>query len=78
MNRDSSVGTALGYGLDGRGSRVRFPAGLGIFLSTTASRTAQGPTQRSIQWVRGSPSLGVKRPERKVGHSPPTSAQVKE
>jgi hypothetical protein len=26
-SRDSSVGIALGYGLDGRGSRVRFPAG---------------------------------------------------
>jgi hypothetical protein len=29
--RDSSVGTALGYGLDDRGSRVRFPAGAGNF-----------------------------------------------
>jgi hypothetical protein len=26
-SRDSSVGIALGYGLDVRGSRVRFPAG---------------------------------------------------
>jgi hypothetical protein len=26
-SRDSSVGIALGYGLDDRGSRVRFPAG---------------------------------------------------
>jgi hypothetical protein len=26
---DSSVGIALGYGLDDRGSRVRFPAGVG-------------------------------------------------
>jgi hypothetical protein len=30
-SRDSSVGIALGYGLDGRGSRVRFPAGAGNF-----------------------------------------------
>jgi hypothetical protein len=30
-NRDSSVGIALGYGLDDRGSRVRFPAGTGNF-----------------------------------------------
>jgi hypothetical protein len=29
--RDSSVGIALGYGLDDRGSRVRFPAGAGNF-----------------------------------------------
>jgi hypothetical protein len=30
-SRDSSVGIALGYGLDDLGSRVRFPAGAGIF-----------------------------------------------
>jgi hypothetical protein len=30
-SRDSSVGIALGYGLDDRGSRVRVPAGAGNF-----------------------------------------------
>jgi hypothetical protein len=30
-SRDSSVGIALGYGLDNRGSRYRFPAGAGNF-----------------------------------------------
>jgi hypothetical protein len=30
-SRDSSVGVALGYGLDDRGSRVRFPVGAGNF-----------------------------------------------
>jgi hypothetical protein len=30
-SRDSSVGIALGYGLDDRGSRVRFLAGAGNF-----------------------------------------------
>jgi hypothetical protein len=30
-SRDSSVGIALGYGLDYRGSKVRFPAGAGNF-----------------------------------------------
>jgi hypothetical protein len=30
-SRDSSVGIALGYGLDNRGSRVPFPAGPGNF-----------------------------------------------
>jgi hypothetical protein len=30
-SRDSSVGVALGYGLDDRSSRVRFPAGAGNF-----------------------------------------------
>jgi hypothetical protein len=31
QSRDSSVGIVLGYGLDDRGSRVRFPAGAGNF-----------------------------------------------
>jgi hypothetical protein len=31
MSRNSLVGTATGYGLDDRGSRVRFPAGGGNF-----------------------------------------------
>jgi hypothetical protein len=52
--------------------------GLGIFLFTTASRTALGPTQPPTQWVAGALSLGVKRPGREVGHSPPSSAEVKE
>jgi hypothetical protein len=74
--RDSSVGIALGYGLDDRGSRVRFPAGLGIFLFTTASRTALGPTQPPIQWIPGALSLGVKWPGGEADHSPPSSAEV--
>jgi len=52
--------------------------GLGIFLFTTASRTALGLTQPPIQWVTGALSLGVKRPEREADHSPPSSAEVKE
>jgi hypothetical protein len=30
-SRDSSVGIALGYGVDDRGSRIRFPEGAGNF-----------------------------------------------
>jgi hypothetical protein len=80
MSRDSSVGIALGYGMDYRGSRVRFPGGggLGIFHFTTASRTALGLTQPPIQWVLGALSLGVKRPGREADHSPQSSAEVKE
>jgi hypothetical protein len=32
-NRDSSFGIVTGYGLDGRGVRVRVPVGSRIFLS---------------------------------------------
>jgi hypothetical protein len=49
-----------------------------IFLFSTASRTALGPTQPHIQWVPGALSLGVKRPEHEAYHSPPSSAEVKE
>jgi hypothetical protein len=63
----------LGYGLDDRGSRVRFPGGLGIFLFTTASRTVLGPTP---SYPMG--TSGVKRPGREADHSPPSSADVKE
>jgi hypothetical protein len=75
---DSSVGIALGYGLDDRGSRVRFPAGAGSFLFTTASRTALGPTQPLIQWVPGAHSMGVKRPGRGADNSPLSGTEVKE
>jgi hypothetical protein len=77
-SRDSSVGIALDYGLDDQGSRVRFPEGLGILLFTSSSITALGPTQPPIQWVAGALSLGVKRPRREAGRSPPSSAEVKE
>jgi hypothetical protein len=76
-SRDSSVGIALGYGLDDRGTRVRFPAGMEIFLFTTASRAALGPTQPPIQWVPWALSLGEKRPGREADNSHPSSAEVK-
>jgi hypothetical protein len=68
---------SLSYGLDDRGSRVRFPAGLGIFLLTTASGTALRLTQPPIQWVPGVLFLGVKWPGSEADHSPPSSADVK-
>jgi hypothetical protein len=52
--------------------------GLGIFLFTTASRMALGPTQPPIQGVLGALSLGVKQLGHEVDHSPPSSAEVKE
>jgi hypothetical protein len=52
--------------------------GLGIFLFTTASRPALGPTQSPIQWVPRALSLGVKRPRCEADHSPPSSVESKE
>jgi hypothetical protein len=50
---------------------------LGIFLFTTASRTALGPTQLPIQWVPGALFLGVKGAGRESHHPPPSRAEVK-
>jgi hypothetical protein len=49
-----------------------------IYMFSTASRTALGPTQLHIQWISGALSVGVKRPGREADHSPPSSAEVKE
>jgi hypothetical protein len=76
-SRDSSVGIALGYGLDDRGSRVRFPVGAGNFSLHHRVQNGSGTHPASIQWVPGTLSLGVKRPGREADHSPPSSAQVK-
>jgi hypothetical protein len=42
------------------------------FLSFTLS------VQPPIQWLSGALSLGLKRPGREAGHSPPSTAEVKE
>jgi hypothetical protein len=64
-------------GLRAGWSGVLFPPGAGNFLITTASRPALGPTQPPIIGVRGALSLKVKRAGRGAGHSPPSSAKVK-
>jgi hypothetical protein len=68
--------SALGYGVNDRGFETR--QGLGVFIFTTASRPAPGPTQPPIQWVPGALSLGVKRLGSEADHSPPFSAETKE
>jgi hypothetical protein len=77
-SRDSSLGIALGYGLDDRGSRVRFPAGAGNFSLHHRLQNGSGAHPAPIQWVPGALSLGVKRPGPEADHSPPYSAGVKE
>jgi hypothetical protein len=54
-SRDSSVGIALGYGLDDRGSRVRFPAGAGNFSLRQSVQNGSGPHPASYPMgTRGS------------------------
>jgi hypothetical protein len=77
-NRDSSVGIALGYGMDDRGSRVRFPARAGNFSLHHRVQNGSGAHPPPIQYVPGALFLGIKRPEREADHSPSSSAEVKE
>jgi hypothetical protein len=65
--RDSSVGITTSSK-----AGVRFPLGVGIFLISTKSRPALGPTQPPSQWIPG-----VKRPVREGHYSPTSSAEVK-
>jgi hypothetical protein len=77
-SRDSSVGIALDYGLDDRGSRVRFPAGTGNFSLHYRVQNGSEATHPPIQWVSGALSLGVKQQGREADILPPSSAEVKE
>jgi hypothetical protein len=78
QSRDSSVGTALGYELDDRGSRFRFPVGAENLSLHRRVQNGSGAHPASYQWVPGVLSLGIKRPRREADHSPPSSAEVKE
>jgi hypothetical protein len=74
----SQRGIAPGYGLDDRGSRVRFPVRAGNCSLHHRVQTALEPTQPPVQWIPGALSLGIKRLGREADHSPPSSAEVKE
>jgi hypothetical protein len=63
---------ATGWMIGGFETRQR----VGIFLFTSVSRSALGPTQPPMQCVPRALSLGVKRPGRKADHSPPYSTEV--
>jgi hypothetical protein len=67
----------LGYGLDDRGSRVRFPAGAGNFCLHHRVQNGSGAHPASYAMGTGALSLGVKRPGREVDHSPPSDAEFK-
>jgi hypothetical protein len=78
ISHDSSVGIGLGYGLDYRGSRFRFPAGAGNFSLHHCVRNGSGSHSASYPMGTSGSFLGVKRPGREADHSPPSSAEVKE
>jgi hypothetical protein len=77
-SRDSSVGIALGYGLDDWGSRVRFPVGAGNFSLHHSDQNGSGAHLASYPMGTRGSSLGVKRPGSEANHSHPSSAEVKE
>jgi hypothetical protein len=55
LGYDGSVGIALGYGLDDRGSRVRFPAGARNFSLRHRVQNGSGSYQASyLMGTRGS------------------------
>jgi hypothetical protein len=67
----------LGYGVvDYRGFESQ--QGLEIFLFTTVSRRVLGPTQPPSEQVPGAAFPGSKAARTEAGHSPPSSAEVKE
>jgi hypothetical protein len=76
--RDSSVGIALDYGLDDRGSRVRFPAGAGNFSLYHRVQNGSGAHPASYPMGNRGSFRGVKQPGREADHSPPSSTEVKE
>ena len=72
VTRDSLVGLATNYGLDGPGIETR--CGLDCSHLTV---TSLGHNEPPIQWVLNH-LRGVKRTKRGVNHPPPSSTQVEE
>jgi hypothetical protein len=63
-----SVGIALGYGLDDRSSRVRFPVGAGNFSLHHRVQNGSGAHPAPYPMGTRGLSLGVKRPGRETDH----------
>jgi hypothetical protein len=72
LGRNSKVGPATRYGLNGVGIESQWGARFSALC-----RPVPGPTQPPTQQVPGL-SRGVKRPGRGVDHLPPYSAEVRE
>jgi hypothetical protein len=76
-SRDGSVGIALGYRLDDRGSRVRFPAEAGNFSLRHRVQNGSGAHPPSYPVDTKGSFPEVKRPGGEADHSPPSRAEVK-
>jgi hypothetical protein len=70
VGRDSSVGIATGYGLDGPGIESWWRRDI-----SHTSRPTVGPIQSSVQWVPG--LSGVKRLGRGLDHPPHPTPRLK-
>jgi hypothetical protein len=71
VDRDSSVGIATGYGLDGPGIESRWGARFFAHVQTD-------PGAHPAYCTRGTGSFpGVKRPGRDADHPPPSGTEVK-
>jgi hypothetical protein len=77
-SRDSSVGIALGYGLDELSSMVRFPAGARNFSLYHRLQNASGAHPASYPMGTKGSFPGGKRPKREADHSHLSSAEVKQ
>jgi hypothetical protein len=69
---------ALGYGLDDRGSRVRFQAGAGNFSLHHRVQNGSGAHPDSYPMGKRDSFPGIKRPGCEADHSPPSRAEVNE
>jgi hypothetical protein len=73
LRQNTSVGTATGYGLNGR---VSIPGGMRFFSTPQCPDRLWGSPSRLSNEYRGL-FPGIKRPGREVDHSSQSSAKVK-
>jgi hypothetical protein len=77
-SRVNSGSIVSDYGLDDRAIGVRFPAGAKDFSCSLCVQTGSGAHPASCTMGTGGPFPGAKaRPGRDAGHSPPSSAEIK-
>jgi hypothetical protein len=77
VSRGGSVGIALDYGLDDRGSMVRFPLGAGNFSLHHSVQNGSGAHPVSYPMGTRGSFPGVKRLVPEAEHSRPSGAEVK-